>query len=390
MTRRTTPLALALTACVAAAPAASPTSKPAGGGDLVSIGNDLVRFVAPPPGAWTVHPSKDATADVVVFVNAKADAEIQYILAAPDFRISPDVTGQMAVGMCKSLKEKHERDHITVVMPPTVEHDRRLDIVIHEKFLVGQGKGAGDRGRDAPVPLGRPADADGDRRQRRPRPRRRDRRVQRRQGIAGVGEVQPVGEAETEALSSGGAVAPRGHAPPVGKSPLRRDRCAALERLGHTARIAAMIPILSLADVADRAQVESLLSALRLDVSQLTAGGRFAAEAESVRQTIADVAARGDAALVDAARKFDHADFTADMLRVWPDKMAAAAARVSGRSDVGGATVDRAGARVPGAHPTRAAPRRCGGRASSWASASRRSTRPASTSPAARRRTRRA
>ncbi len=89
-----------------------------------------------------------------------------------------------------------------------------------------------------------------------------------------------------------------------------------------------MIPTLHLSHDADRRRVESLLAALRLDVSQLSAGGRFADEAAAVRQIVADVAACGDAALVDVARRYDDPDFTADMLRVRPDEMAAAAARV--------------------------------------------------------------
>ena len=89
-----------------------------------------------------------------------------------------------------------------------------------------------------------------------------------------------------------------------------------------------MIPTLHLSREADRARVESLLSDLRLDVSQLTAPGRFATEATTVRQIVADVAARGDDALVEIARRFDFADFTPDMLRVRPDEMAAAAERV--------------------------------------------------------------
>jgi histidinol dehydrogenase len=89
-----------------------------------------------------------------------------------------------------------------------------------------------------------------------------------------------------------------------------------------------MIPTLHLSREADRQKVESLLSDLRLDVSQLAADGRFAKESTAVRAIVADVAARGDAALVDVARKFDFADFTPDMLRVRPEEMAAAAARV--------------------------------------------------------------
>ena len=89
-----------------------------------------------------------------------------------------------------------------------------------------------------------------------------------------------------------------------------------------------MIPTLFLSRDADRQRVESLLSDLRLDVGQLAAGGRFAAEAAAVKRIVADVAARGDDALVDVARRFDDADFRPDMLRVRPDEMAAAAARV--------------------------------------------------------------
>jgi histidinol dehydrogenase len=84
-----------------------------------------------------------------------------------------------------------------------------------------------------------------------------------------------------------------------------------------------MIPTLHLSRPADRARVESLLSDLRLDVAQLAAGGRFATEAAAVRQVVADVAARGDAALVDVARRFDDPDFTAEQLRVPADQMSA-------------------------------------------------------------------
>ena len=89
-----------------------------------------------------------------------------------------------------------------------------------------------------------------------------------------------------------------------------------------------MLPILTLSSAADRDRLETLWSALRLDVAQLAAGGRYAAEAAAVRTILADVAARGDAALVDVARRFDFADFAPDMLRVTPAEMSAAAARI--------------------------------------------------------------
>jgi len=89
-----------------------------------------------------------------------------------------------------------------------------------------------------------------------------------------------------------------------------------------------MIPILSLQKPGDAKQVESLLSNLRLDAAQLAAGGKYAAETTAVRGIIADVAARGDAALVDNARKFDFPDFSAEMIRVTTGEMAEAADRV--------------------------------------------------------------
>jgi histidinol dehydrogenase len=49
---------------------------------------------------------------------------------------------------------------------------------------------------------------------------------------------------------------------------------------------------------------------------------------KSVQRTLADVARRGDAAVVDQARRFDDPHFTARQLRVTPRQMAQAAARV--------------------------------------------------------------
>ena len=90
-----------------------------------------------------------------------------------------------------------------------------------------------------------------------------------------------------------------------------------------------MIPILSLDKPDDARQVESLLTDLRLDAAQLAAGGKYAAETTAVRGIIADVAARGDAALVDNARKFDFPEFSTEMIRVTSAEMRQATARVS-------------------------------------------------------------
>ena len=88
-----------------------------------------------------------------------------------------------------------------------------------------------------------------------------------------------------------------------------------------------MIPILSLADSQEAKQVETLLNGLRLDVTQLAAGGKYAAQTTAVRNIIADVATRGDAALIDNARKFDFAEFTPEMIRVTSAEMPEASAR---------------------------------------------------------------
>jgi len=89
-----------------------------------------------------------------------------------------------------------------------------------------------------------------------------------------------------------------------------------------------MIPILSLHDSDQSRQVESLLTNLRLDAAQLAAGGKYASETNAVRGIIADVAARGDAALVDNARKFDFPEFSPDMIRVTAAEMRDATTRV--------------------------------------------------------------
>ena len=89
-----------------------------------------------------------------------------------------------------------------------------------------------------------------------------------------------------------------------------------------------MIPILHFDRPDDRRRVDELFDALKLHVRQLLPGGPYAAQTESVRRTIADVASRGDAAIVDSARQFDDPDFTAGMIRVTPLEMATATERV--------------------------------------------------------------
>jgi histidinol dehydrogenase len=90
-----------------------------------------------------------------------------------------------------------------------------------------------------------------------------------------------------------------------------------------------MIPVLRLSNPADRARVDAILKALRLDPVELALNhGPRAQQAAAVQAILADVAQRGDEALVDLSRKFDDPDFNAAQIRVLADEMRAAAARV--------------------------------------------------------------
>src|SRR5688572_25999636 len=90
-----------------------------------------------------------------------------------------------------------------------------------------------------------------------------------------------------------------------------------------------MIPILFLSDEADRLRVESLLRRLALDPADVVFGGGD--DAAAVQRMLADVRERGDAAVVDLARRFDDPAFTAEQIRVTPDEMRAAAGRINSR-----------------------------------------------------------
>ncbi len=91
-----------------------------------------------------------------------------------------------------------------------------------------------------------------------------------------------------------------------------------------------MIPILQTSDNQQLNNALQLLANLRLDPRDLALNrGERAAQAAAVQQILADVAERGDQAIVDSARKFDDPDFTTDQLRVTPGEMREAHARVS-------------------------------------------------------------
>src|SRR5438309_1609266 len=107
--------------------------------------------------------------------------------------------------------------------------------------------------------------------------------------------------------------------------PLRSAFCSG-RRGAYTA---AMIPTLHLDRPEDRQRVEQILRDLRLDpVTFALNEGVRAQQAAVVQQILADVARRGDDALVEQARKFDDRNFTADQIRVPPEEMKAAVGRV--------------------------------------------------------------
>ena len=92
-----------------------------------------------------------------------------------------------------------------------------------------------------------------------------------------------------------------------------------------------MIPILRTADADDLRRVEGLLRRLRLDPMDLGIGKaeNGTREMTTVMGIVADVAKRGDEAIVEQAQKFDDPDFTADQIQVTPQEMADAAGRIS-------------------------------------------------------------
>lgn len=87
----------------------------------------------------------------------------------------------------------------------------------------------------------------------------------------------------------------------------------------------ALIPVLHLDEPSSRRRVDALVHALRLDPRDLF---RDDSGTAAVREILADVAERGDAAVVDSARKFDDPDFDLSQIRVSREEMAAAAERL--------------------------------------------------------------
>lgn len=91
-----------------------------------------------------------------------------------------------------------------------------------------------------------------------------------------------------------------------------------------------MLATIPLSSPAGRDAFERLIRSLRLDPRDrlLHEGERT----EQVRAIMLDVARRGDDALVDSTRRFDDPAFDASRLRIQPEEMAAAHARVDART----------------------------------------------------------
>jgi histidinol dehydrogenase len=96
-----------------------------------------------------------------------------------------------------------------------------------------------------------------------------------------------------------------------------------------------MIPTLRLSVPADQQRITALLATLRLDPAGIALSqGALGQAAESVRQILADVAKRGDDAIVDICRKFDDPNFSADQIRVSESEMREAASRISAEQSI--------------------------------------------------------
>lgn len=83
-----------------------------------------------------------------------------------------------------------------------------------------------------------------------------------------------------------------------------------------------MIPTLHLSNDADRQKIEALLAKLKLNPADIALSrGELWKQSAAVQAILADVAERGDAAVVDSARKFDDPYFTAEQIRVSAQEM---------------------------------------------------------------------
>jgi histidinol dehydrogenase len=90
-----------------------------------------------------------------------------------------------------------------------------------------------------------------------------------------------------------------------------------------------MIPILEFSEPADRTRIQKLLAELRLDPAEFAIGrGERAKQVRAVEWILADVAQRGDQAVVESCRQFDDPDFSAEQIRVTQGEMAEAAGRL--------------------------------------------------------------
>ena len=118
-----------MTVLLGAAPATAPTAD--------SIANGLYHFTPPPAADWT-SVKYNPVAEAVLFTNTTRDGQIQLSLLAKDASVDGSLADNVAVAIVKQLKETRTKNKQTMVLPPTVEKDKRFAIVIHEKYKVGE------------------------------------------------------------------------------------------------------------------------------------------------------------------------------------------------------------------------------------------------------------
>ena len=123
-------------AALAAAPDPRPSTQPATD-DLVALGNDVVRLHAPPSSKWALRPMAQANQNEIFFTADEGRAAIDIQLAPADYPLTASTVAQVTAAIVKSLKATRDQQGRQMVLPPTVEKDHRFEVVVHERYLLG-------------------------------------------------------------------------------------------------------------------------------------------------------------------------------------------------------------------------------------------------------------
>jgi len=127
-------LSIASLICVAAAPATKPATKPALPplGGQVSLLSDLIQYNEPPNPPWAT-PEHHPDGPSAVYTTSDRFGQLAILVEPKDMVASDNV----AVAIMKELRSRREKAGVKVIMQPTIEHDSRFAIRIHEKYKVG-------------------------------------------------------------------------------------------------------------------------------------------------------------------------------------------------------------------------------------------------------------